>query len=125
MITKNDYVVMEVLVDGSWIKKDVLKTLENGMAIYLVGTKNAEGSYMMGGSVIGEKYREIMKKYIVKDFYSLVEQLKEDGYEYCPEDQEFWTEDSTVFDNQMFDYCGLTPSDTWEWKPQWLVEVTE
>ena len=59
MITKNDYKEMEVKVNGEWIKADVLKTLEDGTCLYLMGNKTSSGSYMMGGCVGGEAYREI------------------------------------------------------------------
>ena len=38
MINKNDYKVMEVLVNGKWVEADVLKELTDGTCMYLVGS---------------------------------------------------------------------------------------
>ncbi len=59
MIGINDYTEMEVLVNGAWVKADVLKVLENGMALYIVGEKNFAGTYSMGACTPAQECRSI------------------------------------------------------------------
>jgi len=61
MINKNDYKEMEVLNNGEWVKADVLKELEDGTCLYLIGDKTSDGSYQQGGCIPASSFREIKR----------------------------------------------------------------
>ena len=125
MINKNDYKVMEVLVNGKWVEADVLKELTDGTCMYLVGSKYGNGTYMMGGCVAGEKCREIIKtKTIVKPAVEIMKLLVLDGF--TPDSDGDWMNpDRTEMDfyASQFAECGKVPDDTDDYLPEWLMEV--
>lgn len=125
MIREEDYKVMEVLVNGEWVKQDVIKELTDGTCLYLVGSKATGGSYLMGGVVAGESCREIKTTVIekrVKNIDELTNILLAEGYH--PRDRHQWVSpySTRLFLQKMFDYCGKIPS-TYSWNESWLEEV--
>lgn len=128
MITLNDYKVMEVRVNGEWTKQDVLKKLEDGTCLYLVGSKTSTGSYTAGGAIPGESYREI-KRYrtVVKSAVDIMTILIANGYTVdCCGD---WVhpDKNIEFDSYIWNTCGKEPLDYYNYEPEWLeeVEITE
>lgn len=125
-ITKNDYVEMEVqTLTGEWVKKDVLKTLEGGGAIYLEGSKHSDGTYSMGMVVPAKAYKSlptVIKK--VKSLKDIVIILVDSGYK--PDDDGDWMKYGSCynFTADMFEYCGEEPSIHYNWEEEWLEDVT-
>jgi hypothetical protein len=129
MINANDYNVMEVKMNGTWQKADVLKTLSDGTCLILMGSKTSDGGYMSGGCVPADAYRDIVKyKTVVKSSVAIMQELIDGDYSYigfrwAPNGS---SEGKHTFQNDMWKFCGEEPSD-WSWNPEWLeeVEVTE
>lgn len=124
MITQNDYAEMEVLVNGEWIKADVLKKLENGMCLYLVGVKAANGSYSMGACAPATEYRELKKTGIrVKSAVEIMTILQEEGYKIGGCGAWVHPDRATGFNMFMWGSCGSTPCAAYSYEPSWLEEV--
>ena len=116
-ITKEDYTEMEVMtMNGEWVKKDVLKTLVGGGAIYLEGTKGLDGVYSMGMVVPAMAYREIVKKVMVrKPLKECLQLLIDNGY--LPNDTGDYVNaegDTIDADDLVIPYL--------EYLPEWLKE---
>lgn len=126
MIRKNDYKEMEVRISNEWKKVDVLKTLEDGSCLYLMGDKTADGSYIAGAAVPGQSYREIVREpetiTVVKSAPEIIQYLIENGYE-ADEDGDWIAAGKILFLGSMFRYCGKVPNNSFIWEPEWLEEV--
>ena len=113
---KEDYTEMEVkTVSGEWVKKDVLKTLNGGGAIYLEGSKDSIGVYRMGMISPAIAYREIKKVMVRKPLKKCLELMLELGY--LPNDigdYECAGEDEIEADDLVTPYISNLP--------EWLLE---
>lgn len=124
MIRENDYEVMEVLVNGEWIKADVLKTLKDGSCLYLVGEKSPRGGYMSGACVPAQSYRELKKTEIrVKSAVEIMTILQEEGYKIDGCGDWVHPDRDIEFELGMWDSCGSTPDKSYSYELYWLEEV--
>ncbi len=128
MIGINDYTEMEVLVNGAWVKADVLKVLENGMALYIVGEKNFAGTYSMGACAPAQECRAIEAKPTtetrVKNAIDIMGILQAEGFEIDSDGDWMPTKDNGVyFGVAMWASCGSTPDSDHSYRSEWLEEV--
>ena len=60
-------------------------------------------------------------KTVISPASKLVKILEDSGYEVC-DDGEWFKDESISFAPEMFYFCDKTPTDEWNWLPEWLEE---
>ncbi len=126
MITAKDYREMEVLVNGEWIKANVLKILDDGTCLYLMGEAR-DGVYISGACVPAREFRELevkpTTKTVVKSAVAIMQILQDEDYSIDSVGDWVHPDRELEFTINKWESCGSEPDLIFSYEDNWLEEV--